>query len=611
MHTSASEEDMTIPRSIVSGRVARLRLLSGLLQGALLYALYYAAKNAVWPANSGYLFAPLLLAFLFVPLLFVSALGHLDIRRLWKWMLVAIAICIALGVHDVWRMDFAGHWRDDSSGPGRFMPSGWMVAFAAAGFFIAHALVLAAAYDGKRIAAYATYFEVAWKLGIQLMFSVLFVGVLWLILWLGASLFMLVKLNFLRTLLEQSWFVIPVLAFALSTALHVTDVRPRIVRGIRNLLLVLMSWLLPISTLIVGGFLLTLPFVGLEPLWATRHATSVLLGSAAVLIVLINAAFQSGEATPDVARVLRMAARVACALLLPLAVIALYALALRVQQYGWSADRIKAAACLLVASCYAAGYLWAACERGSWLARVAQTNVVSAVLVLLILLSLFTPLADPARLSVHSQLARLDAGKMPIATFDFHYLRFDGARYGNAALQALKTRTDGADAEVMRKQAESALAKINKWDRADHRPLANAQSRAANISVSPQGRNLPADFLQQDWSKDDKTYTIPDCLRHEDKKCEAYLLDMSGDGQEDVLVRDDDRGRQLILFAKKANGTWDSIGAFDTGYGCKDILQGLQDGRYRAAAPRFHDLEVAGRHLHLQPWVGERSNCER
>ena len=38
-----------------------------------------------------------------------------------------------------------------------------------------------------------------------------FVGALLLVLWMGAELFMLVKLGFLRKLLQQSWFNVPVI----------------------------------------------------------------------------------------------------------------------------------------------------------------------------------------------------------------------------------------------------------------------------------------------------------------------------------------------------------------------------------------------------------------
>lgn len=600
--TSESEET-----PVAAGR---WRLFAGLLQGILLYVLYYSLKQESGLASNAYVFLSLLLLALFVPLLFVSAFGHLARGPLVRWMLLASLICVVLAVGDVWRMDFIGNWKRDGGGNvSRFLSDGWLLLATAAGFFIAQALILAGMRDGRRLPAYSACFEAAWKLGIQFAFALPFVGLLWLILWLGASLFMLVKLSFLRTLLEQAWFVIPVLAFAFSVALHVTDVRPRIVQGIRGLLLTLLSWLLPLSVLLVGGFLLTLPFSGLEPLWATRHAATVLLSSAGVLIVLINAAFQQGDPTQMPPRILQLAARIACVLLLPLVAIATYALALRVGQYGWSADRITAAACLLVAAAYAIGYLWAACERG-WLARIAQTNVLTAWWMLLILLALFTPLADPARLSVNSQMARLDAGKVSAAEFDFHYLRFEGARYGNAALQELASRHEGSDADILRKGAQTALVKTNKWDRSDALPAISAATRASNIKVYPNGATLPEEFLTQDWLTEQRSYTLPDCLRQTGRRCEAWMLDMNADGKNEILLADARANGQVILFSLSEKG-WRSLGWMNASQGCGDLLQALRDGRVRTVAPRFQDLDIAGERLTLQTWGGESKECRK
>lgn len=140
------------------------------------------------------------------------------------------------------------------------MPSPLLMLVLAVGFFIAHSMVLAGVGERRRIASYQAYFEIAWKLAVQLNLSAAFVRALWLVLWLGASLFMLIELSFLRELLQKPWFSIPVITFAFSWAMHITHVRPAIVRDIRGLLLVLMSWVLPVATLIVGGFLASLLF---------------------------------------------------------------------------------------------------------------------------------------------------------------------------------------------------------------------------------------------------------------------------------------------------------------------------------------------------------------
>ena len=81
--------------------------------------------------------------------------------------------------------------------------------------------------------------------------------------------------------------------------MHLTDVRTGLVRGVR----------LVVLTLLAGAFLLTLPFVGLGGLWRTHAAASILLSSASALVLLINAAYQDGEA--EVPVVLRWTVRIA------------------------------------------------------------------------------------------------------------------------------------------------------------------------------------------------------------------------------------------------------------------------------------------------------------
>lgn len=167
--------DLTDEQAQPSGP-APWRIGIGLAQGLVLYLLYQAGEQRAWPATQPLLFVPLLLVTTLVPVLLISGLGQLTRRQLLLWSGTAAALIALLGVYDAWDQFGApvpaylkDKWRPT-------MPSGELCVFVAAGFFIAHALVLSGAQDRRRIAAYTTYFELAWKLGVQLAFSGLFVG---------------------------------------------------------------------------------------------------------------------------------------------------------------------------------------------------------------------------------------------------------------------------------------------------------------------------------------------------------------------------------------------------------------------------------------------------
>jgi hypothetical protein len=512
-----------------------------------------------------------------------------------QWIGLAAAIIVVLGVYDAWRAV-----PDVGATEPRLAPSHLLGVFLVAGFFIAHSLVMAGSTERRRIASYSAYFETAWKLAVQLAFSAFFVGVIWGVLNMGAELFALVKLTFLRELLKKSWFNIPVIAFSFSCAMHITDVRPAIVRGIRTLLLVLMSWILPVAVLIVGGFLASLLFTGLAPLWATRHASAVLLGAAALLVVLINAAWQNGAALDTAAMPIRFSARIAALLLAPIVLIAIWALTLRVADHGWTNDRIIAAACELVAACYAAGYAQAALRKGR-LERIGAVNILTAFVVLAVLLALFSPIADPARLSVDNQLARLASGKVMAEKFDYAYLRFEGMRYGRAAIAQLQG-AGGKDAAAIRQGVEAALKLEGPWARRNTETRTTPADIAANLTVWPSGAQLPASFVRGDWNPRVGIWQFPECLRRAGEKCDAYLLDLTGDGTPEVIVVGTHPGAGAAIMAEDADHRWAPVGMLPLELaGCASVRKSLVEGRVRAVAPLVNALEIDGKRIRMSP----------
>ncbi len=580
------------------------RLAIGLLQGVALYLLLIAGGSDRWPAAKPLVLAPLFMVTWFVPILVSVSLGGLRRRTLVLWTTAAAIVLFGLGIHDISRgYADGGVGVGLLLGPGRgpqIWPSGNLVLFTAIGLFIAQVLVDAADASGRLVGSYARHFDAAWKYAVEAGLSAAFLGIFWLLLWLGAGLFLLVGIRFFSELIQQGWFAFPATTLALQLAIQVTDTRSGIVRGMRTLILILLSVLLPLGLLFVLGFLVSLPFIGLDVLWATRHATALLLTAAAVLVVLVNATYQDGAPEHAPQRVLRHAASVACLALAPLVAIAGYALALRVQQHGWTNNRINAAAFVLVMAWYALAYAGAVLRRGTWLKGIEAGNFAGAYLTLAVLLALFTPLADPARLSVASQMARLQSGAIAADTFDYNYLRFQGARYGLEALERLKTSAEGKGAAMIRVFSERALRRSFPGEHVGD-AMMTPERRAANIAAYPRGRTLPTSFLDQNWEGVKTRGLLPRCLVELDAHCEAVFLDLDSDNRDEIVLLDPVYGSAARTFKQGSDGIWLGVGTIYGPLDCKSVLTALHDGTFDLIPPPWRDVEAAGLRLQFQP----------
>ncbi len=588
---------MTLPS------IALVRACVGLAQGVALYLLYRAAEIKGWPATEPHTFAALLAVALFVPVVVVVGLGNLRMRILAVWVVLAAACCAGLAVYDVFREPLIG--ARNQSNVLLPAPVVWLGLIFV--LFVVHSLIAAAEADRRAIASYERYFDTAWKHGVQVVLAVAFVGAFWALLLLSAALFNIIGIRAVLNLIERPWFSVPATAVALAYALHATDVRVELVRGVRALALTLLAWLLPMMAAFAMAFLVALPFTGLQPLWSTGSATTILLVACAALVFLINAAYQDGQGGDTVAFVVRGSRSIAAVVLLPLVVLAAYALMLRAEQYGWTPPRIIAGACVVAAACYAAGYTAAALRPSLDLKGLERTNIVTACVSVVIVLCLLSPVADPARIAVADQLWRLESGQETPETFDFKFLRFHSGRYGKAALSELATRTEGRNAAAIAERAKRAMALISPWDPALR---ADSSQRAANITVvHPRGESLPDGFLEKDWTAE-KQWQMPRCLIAAGEKCQAVVLDLDGDGTREILLFDQSgwQGKGLTAGAFKAgvDGSWVWLGPISNVH-CGRLLDAIQAGQLRVVEPQLKDIDANGVRLR----VGAESGCPR
>jgi hypothetical protein len=367
----------------------------------------------------------------------------------------------------------------------------------------------------------------------------------------------------------------------MGVAVHLGDVQPKLLASVRTLVLGVLSWLLLVIVVVGTIFAVSLLFTGLKPLWDTKAATVTLLSFCVALVLLINAAYQQGDAERLVNIVMKWAARGACLLLLVFSVIAAISLKLRIDQYGLSADRVMALIAVIIALAYGLAYavcaLW---PKGRWLARIEPVNIGLAIFKCLLFIAVLTPIADPRRLGVDDQVFRLIHHRVAPEHFDWAMLRYDGGTYGMASLEALTLNPTYATKakEVLGWKNEDLFN--HRLNGGTNKPQMRKIDPQSYTIIAPEGAILPESFVRQDFGSDHSRR--PPCLAPapasaQKDHCEVILIDLN-----------DDRGPEMLIL----NNHFLTVAAYDNKAGWHMIAQNryLKDGE----VANFKTAKVAG-----------------
>ncbi|MEK7661774.1 MAG: DUF4153 domain-containing protein [Pseudomonadota bacterium] len=451
--------------------------------------------------------------------------------------------------------------------------------------FIAHELVSSGDQAGKIIAPYETYFDEAWKRGVQLILSLIFTQLFLGILFLGGALLGFIGIDWLKNLLDEKYFMVPAMGMAMASAVHLSDVQPKLLSNFRNLILSIFAWLLPLIVLVGGIFVVSLAFTGLAPLWSTKAATATLLAGCVIFVLLINAAYGQGEETHKINTILKFAIRIATLILAIFSVLAAYSLALRINQYGFTPDRVFALIGVVIAVSYGAAYLAANIGRGAFMVNIEQANIGLAFVKAAVFLAVLTPFANPSRLSVDSQVARLESGKITVDKFDWRLLRFETGKYGSNALR----RLTASNVVAIKSKAIETQA-LNDDDR-HNRPPQTEPAKLQKPDIAQftivKGGALPQSFLNQEFDIND--VNLPICLRERTKSahCEIAIIDLNGDNASELVFKAD---YQLFLYYQE-NGLWkiQDISGFPFN---ENFKRAFTKGDISAAEPKWDDLII-------------------
>lgn len=566
-------------------------VLIALLQGLLLYAAQQL--DGVWPVQdvaSRYRWFAWTLT---VPTAVALTVVDLRDRRLWLHALLGSAVVLALASWIGWNLQGPGGLRSE---PLR-LPFSMAMAIAT---FILLPWWQYRLQHGHWHATYDALSERAWQNGLTLALAAFFTGLTWLLLWLWAELFRLLKVGFFHELFAQPAFIALATGTLAGFGVLIGRTQQRAIQVTRQVLFAICRGLLPLLSLISVLFVASLPFTGLQSLWETRSAATLLLALILLLVVFANAVYQHDSEAAPYPRWLRRCVEASLAGLPVLAALALHATGQRIAQYGWTLDRFWAALIALLVAGYAVGYAVAPFRtRGRWLQTLEPVNrsMCWAVLAAAVLAS--SPLLDPVRITLASQKARLLASPARITADDALMLRFDVGRRGVQALRALQ-----ADAGFMRDPR--ALSVVGQ-------ALAAKDARAASAAQIDDGLRDMASLQRrltmaqgspappQSWWTAVLARELPaeECLRG-DQPCIVLVRDIDADGRTEVLLcaLPPALGAYCQLHAPAGAG-WRQAASYSFSAGSRPgaserVHAAVRAGRLVPRAPRWPSLSLDG-----------------
>ncbi|EOW6734743.1 DUF4153 domain-containing protein [Cronobacter dublinensis] len=505
------------------------------------------------------------------------ALAAVCLRAPRFWLMTG-ALLLLVGLMAAWmRWSIAGVNELDSDE----MVVSWYFSLAATLFIVMPWLQRDSA-DGAPVSRCLTL----WNNGVALLLALALVGVFWGVLLLWAKLFSAVNIYFFEVL----FFDTPLFAWVMVTVSGVVCLllcrsQTRITEALIRFLTLVASGLLPLAALIALLFLVTLAFVGLDGLAARTSCTGLLNVLALVLLTLASLADAPWRSAPPPHKALRLLNNAGLILTPLFAALAAWSLWLRVQQYGWTPSRVYAALITASVLCWAVSAALRVARRAK---TGEQGNDMGGRVVMLFSFALLvlshSPVLDPWRISVESQMARYEHGAQKADYLSLYMLQHAGRR-GQAALNTL--RNDNAFmADPENRQAMNSMLSEDTTSPVGEENLRRAIT-LANGTATP-------DESWWKWTREENAYNVRSCL-YEKGSCVVSMLDLNHDGQNEVLLCSGvDRSCSV---AQRENGEWRQVGwsmTIPESLSREAFLKALRDNHIKGKDKTWQDLDIGG-----------------
>lgn len=553
-------------------------LLIGLLQGIVFY---YADR--LFTSSQVLLTGALAVALVGGTLL--QLLG--EKARQWRALLPTLAFTLLVSGMTMWVFYRAEHLLIS-----RREVDAWCISLVLLSYICASFLVAWPVAKGQRW-RYEDLFQQAWNSVFRVLYALIIVGIFLLLLKLWSRLFLMLGIEFFELHFWSQTFMCFSVPLVFALGMYMGGRSEKVIGQMRGMLFGACGLLLPLIALISVLFNLTLPFTGLDRIWATGYSTPILLVLAGAQLFLLNGVFQEGGQPRPYPKWLMRFVEFSLLCLPILAALAFYSSWLRVEQYALSPQRFIALALALLCSLYGLAAVWAVVLRSpAWLSNLRITNPALALLFCVLLVLINTPVLNPIRLSVDDQVQRLLDGRTNAHAFDAHYLRFGLGKAGEEAYAQLQMDLD--QERILDPESRRALReRMEDTSLSYEEQLAKERARAPKpelewIGPKPKGSEQ---FVAISEIADSPC----------DSGCVLWAVDLDEDGQSEVLVvpgagfRYEYKSPRIYVLDEK--GEWDDRGPLlwtqlpDGHVDTETLIRDIREGNISLVKPRYRQLQ--------------------
>ncbi len=391
--------------------------------------------------------------------------------------------------------------------------------------------------DGEGWRCYPALFEHAWQIFVRYLVAWAFVGLFWLVVLLSDLVLNIVGLTVVGDLLEFD--PVPFLLTGLMLGLGLAVVHELRAYVSPYLALRLLRLMLPLVLAVSVVFLLAAPLKGLSNLFGGLSAAGTLMTLALAAATLITAALDASEETAATSPILVWSSRIMALVLPLLGALAAWAVWLRVAQYGLTPTRLVAMTSVLVVLAYGVIYALAVLRGAGWQARIRQANITMALVLIGLAVLWLSPVLNVERMSVKSQIARFEDGKIDASDLDLWEIGREWGRAGVAALEALQA-TDHPDHARLEARLALLAGAETRWQWRDSESGDEGDAGHGEflekVAILPHGAALPEGAFSGAYPVDD---WLAGCARKtpaNNPGCAALVADFSKDIPGDEVV---------------------------------------------------------------------------